>query len=448
MKKGIFFRISVFCIIFCLFFSCISGVSSSALTFNIDFDTTSKAIYLVNLDTGIVAYEQNAQEKRSPASTTKIMTYIVATEMFGDVETSVVTVDEEVLELLAGTGSSLAGLEANEKLTVLQLLHCLMIPSGNDAAMILAYHLGEGNIDKFVEMMNEKAEELGCENTHFSNPHGLYAIDHYTTVEDMYKIAKYALQAPHFTEICGMTTSYILGEDRPLITTNSLLDPARGGDYYYQYCRGIKTGWCGDESGYCLVSYAIKNGYTYLCVAFGAPSSDKDGNEIEENGAMIDSKNLYEWAFNTLELKSVIDEQKPICEVNINNAWNKDTILLVPENGYTTLLPSNVESSSIDIKTSVPDSVDTPIRAGDVIGTATISYANQELTTVNLIATESVERSSVLYYLQVGKNVLGSKWFVLSITIVAVLFFIYVIMVIVYNSKKQKQRTVKKYRNL
>ena len=448
MLKKLISRISVFCIIFCVIFSYISGVYATALTFNIDFDTTTRALYLVNLDKDILVYEKNAQERRAPASTTKIMTYIVAAEMFGDVETSVVKVEGKVLSLLDGTGSSLAGLRDGEKVTVLQLLHCLMIQSGNDAALILAYHLGEGNINKFVEMMNEKAIELGCKNTHFSNPHGLYADDHYTTAEDMYLIARYALQMPHFTEICGMTTSYILGEDRPLITTNKLIDPARGEDYYYEYCRGIKTGWSGDESGYCLVSYAIKNGYTYLCVAFGAPSSDKNGNEIEENGAMRDTKALYEWAFSSLELKSVIDEQKPICEVAVNNAWNKDTVLLVPETGYTTLLPVNVESSSIDIKTHVPESVDTPIRAGDVIGTATISYANQELTTVNLIATESVERSAVLYYLQAGKNILTSKWFVFSITAVAILFVVYVIMMIVYNSKKQKQRSVKKYRKL
>lgn len=446
MPKGSIFRISVFCIIFCMIFSCISGVYASALTYNIDFDTSTEALYLVNLDTGVVAYEKNAQQKRAPASTTKIMTYIVSVEMFGDVESSVVDVSGEVLEILDGTGSSLAGLEDGEKVTVLQLLHCLMIQSGNDAAIILAYHLGEGNIAKFVEMMNEKAQQLGCENTHFANPHGLHEIDHYTTAEDMFKMASYALELPHFTEICGMTTSYILGDDRPLITTNKMLDAARGGDYYYPYCRGIKTGWSGDESGYCLVSYAIKNGYTYLCVAFGGPSVDKDGNEIEENAAMIDSKKLYEWAFDSLELKSVIDEQKPVCEVAVNNAWNKDTVLLVPENGYTTLLPANVESSSIDIKTNVPESVDTPIRAGDVIGTATISYANQELTTVNLIATESVERSAILYYLQVGKNILTSKWFVFSVTAVAVLFVAYIIMMIAYNSKKAKQRAVKNYR--
>ena len=104
-----------------------------------------------------------------------------------------------------GTGSSLAGVLEGEELTAMQLLNCMMIPSGNDAALVLADYIGGGDSQKFVDMMNEKAKELGCTNTHFMNPHGLHDEQHYTTAQDLYLITKYAMTLPYFMEICSKT---------------------------------------------------------------------------------------------------------------------------------------------------------------------------------------------------------------------------------------------------
>ena len=187
-----------------LIFSCFSQAVSAAV-FETNVSTQCKAIYMVNLDTGIVVYEKNAQEKMYPASTTKIMTYIVAVEHVADVKNTKVVVEQDVLNELLGTGSSLSGLEyfAGQAVTVYDLLNCLMIKSGNDAAMLLADFIGEGSIQKFVDMMNAKASELGCKNTHFMNPHGLHDTDHYTTAEDLAVIMQYAQTLPDFNEICS-----------------------------------------------------------------------------------------------------------------------------------------------------------------------------------------------------------------------------------------------------
>ena len=208
----------------------ISPLSASAAEFEIDFEPISKSLYLENLDTDTVVYTKAADEKRYPASTTKIMTYIITAEHVSDIQHTNVTIKSSTLHMLDGTGSSMAGLKAKETLSVYQLLHCLMIPSGNDAALVLADFIGEGDINKFVDMMNEKAKELGCENTHFANPHGLHDEKHYTTARDMAKIAKYAMKLPYFMEICNTATSDCIGEDRYLVTTNSMIDPVRGGN--------------------------------------------------------------------------------------------------------------------------------------------------------------------------------------------------------------------------
>lgn len=422
-------------------------LSASAAVFNTDIETKSKAVYMLNLDTDTVVYEKNSTEKMYPASTTKIMTYIVTVENVSDLKGTKVIIDDKILSELDGTGSSVSGLEyfVGESVTVYDLLNCLMIKSGNDAAMLLANYVGDGSIQAFVDMMNAKAEELGCRNTHFMNPHGLHDAQHYTTAEDLAIITRYAQTLPEFNEISNSVSAYISvdkEQEYPLITTNYMIDETRGGDYYYKYAKGVKTGTT-DEAGYCLVSTAAYGGYTYMCITLGAPSVDKDGKEIEDNGAMLDSKELYQWAFNNLELKSVIDEETPVCEIPVELAWNQDTVLLVPQGGYSTILPKDIENSSIDIATDIPDSITAPVIEGNVIGKATISYANHELTTVNLIAGETVERSKMLYFLDSAQKILKSQWMILSIVVVAVLFIFYIIITIIYNSKKKKNKKMK-----
>lgn len=423
----------------------LTGIRAKAAEFEIDFETHCTALYLENIDTETVVYQKNANERRYPASTTKIMTYIITCEHVKDIKKTDVKIKNSVLHMLDGTGSSIAGLEGGETLTVYQLLNCLMIPSGNDAALVLADYVGGGDINKFVEMMNAKAQELGCENTHFVNPHGLNDPNHYTTVSDMAKITKYAMTMPEFTSITDTTTSDIIGDDRYLVTTNSMIDPVRGGDLYYPYAKGIKTGSTGNDSGYCLVSTAEKGGYTYLCVAYGAPYEDENG-ENYENGAMLDSISLYEWAFDNLSIKTIIDKNELVKEIGLDFAWNKDTIQLSPANSYSTILPDDVNPKSLERIYNLPERIDAPVKEGDIIGTVTLRYRDQELCTVNLISTENIDRSELLTAIDGVKNVVSSKWFILAVGITAFLIMIYIIVVLVYKRKKRSQRPVKKYR--
>lgn len=439
-----------------LFSTCIlfSSVTADAAGFNIGFDPKSEAVELVNLDTGTVVYEKNPNEKREPASTTKIMTFIVVSEHIKDLEGTKITVTKAVVDKLLGTGSSLSGIKQNDVLTALQLLNCMLVPSGNDAALVLADSIGNGDVDAFVEMMNQKAAELGCTGTHFSNPHGLHDPDHYTTAHDMALMTKYAMSLPYFTQITSQT-SYLYkpiggpdaGKQRRLGTTNYLINPnALDGKYYYQYAKGIKTGHT-DESGYCLVSSATAEGYTYLCVALGAPSIDSKKKEITTRGEMLDTRDLFRWAFKNLQLKPIVKVQDPVGEVKLNFAWNKDKLLLVAQKDYSAMLPNNVSPSSVIITKKIPESVSAPIKKGQVLGTATLSYANQDLTTINLVAAESVERSEVLHTADTFKSIFSSVWFIVIVAVIVLLLIIYIVLALIYNRKKKNLRKVKKYKN-
>lgn len=445
MKKKLFSLITIILTVCML----LPSLSVGAATYKIDFETTAKALELINLDTGTIVYQKNADQKMYPASTTKIMTYIITVEKVKDLN-SQVTVSKDVVDQLLGTGSSLSGIKEGETLTVLQLLNCMMVPSGNDAALVLADYVGGGDVSQFVDMMNAKAKALGCKNTHFANPHGLQDENHYTTADDLSKIARYAMTLPHFAEITSQLYYTIPATNkspkaRTINTTNGLLDP--NSKYFYQYAKGIKTGST-DEAGYCLVSDATKGSSSYLCISLGAPEVDAKGNTVSPNGSFVDTKKLYQWAFSNLKLKTVINNTDKIGEVKLQYAWNKDTLSLTAEKSYSTILPNDVDASSVLVTKHLPKSVSAPIKKGQPIGTATLSYAGQELTTINLVAAESVERSELLHSVDAAKSVFTSTWFLVIVALIVILLIIYIILAIVYNRRKRNLRRVKKYRRM
>lgn len=390
MKRKFIRVLSVLCTLVVL--ACVFAPTAGAASFTNSVATKSESILLVNTDTGQTVYEKEADTKRYPASTTKIMTYIVVIENVDDIENTRVTIKKDVLDKLNGTGSSVANLEAHigKTMSVKDLLYSMMVPSGNDAAMTLADYVGGGSIDKFVDMMNDKAKELGLKNTHFKNPDGLHDEDHYTTARDMYTMASYALKLPYFEEITNTTEYYCEGDDEPLTTTNYLIDQWRGGDYYYMYAKGIKTGTT-DQAGRCLVTSASADGYSYLLVLLKAPY--KEGVE-EEYYTFTDAADLFRWALTSLELNTVASTKTPICEQKVKLSWGKDSVLLVPEKNFSAIVPSDYEEKWITIETNVPDEVDAPLDTNTVVGTATIYYQDdkmtekQELATVNLVPSE------------------------------------------------------------
>lgn len=437
----------------CLLGSMAQPVAQAA-SFNVDFDTYCEALLLVNQDTGVVVYEKNADERLEPASLTKIMTYLVVCKHVEDLKNTKTTVSQDVITQLLGTGSSVSGVIAGEELTIYELLNLMMVPSGNDAALVLAEYVGGGDVQKFVDMMNEEAEALGCQDTHFMNPHGLHDDQHYTTARDMYLITQEAMKQPYFMDITNQLYYTLRAtnkseEPRTVYTTNRMLNQnADGGQYYYRYCRGIKTG-SHDEAGYCVITTAVREdlGYNYLCVAMNCPEYTESG-ETNVHGEMIDSKNLYEWAFNNLSLKSVMEAGSIVGEVGLEYAWDKDTVQVQAADSFSTILPDSVDSDSIVVTTDLPDSIEAPVEKGTVLGTATLSYAGEVLTTVDLVAAETVERSQLLYTMEQAKSVLTSQWFLITVGIIGTLLLIYIFLLILYRRKKKKLRRVRNMRRM
>ena len=205
-----------------------------------EFTADAKAAILINAETGDVLYEKNATEKAYPASTTKIMTALLVLENMQTDDT--ITLTEEDVDL--ASGSSNAGLKEGETLTVEDLLYCLMLPSANEAANAFAREIG-GSTEGFADMMNKRAKELGCVNTHFVNANGLHDENHYTCAKDLALIAQEAMKHELFATVVN-TAQHRLPDtnkqqSRIILTTNHLI-LSRYSDAYYDSAHGIKTG--------------------------------------------------------------------------------------------------------------------------------------------------------------------------------------------------------------
>ncbi|MBQ9680097.1 MAG: D-alanyl-D-alanine carboxypeptidase [Ruminococcus sp.] len=423
----------VFCILLAVAAIFVTSVSASAVDYGCDVSTVSGAIYLENLDTGAIVYEKNADGQMYPASTTKIMTYVVVADNVSDLDGTMVDIKEDVLTGL-DPESTVMGLSDHigEQYSIRELLYGMMLPSGNDAALVLADYVGNG-ISGFVDMMNSKAAELGCANTHFANPHGLHDPNHYTTAKDLAAIAKYARSLPGFMEITN-TVSYTPSRfDQPITNTNYMLSSSeQGGKYYYSYTKGIKTGYT-DEAGKCLVTTAEKDDFTYLCVALGAQYSFEE----DVNYAMLDTASLYDWAYTNLGQQVVYGSADVVKTVDVNFGKSDDKLNLIPEGELTALLPNSYDQSLITVEVECEDSFDAPIEQGQVLGTAIVHYDDMTVGTTNIVASKAVELDNMkLFFHNLG------EWFKshLILVILAAVVVIALIIILAAASSARKKR--------
>ena len=420
-------RISV--IVLSVIIICLSVFPVSAVDYKFNADTVSDEVYLENLNAGAVVYEKNSNKRSYPASTTKIMTFIITAENVSDLENTSVTIKQDIISGL-DLESTVMGLSSHigEKVSVKDLLYGLMLPSGNDAALVLADYVG-GGISGFVEKMNAKAAELGCKNTHFANPHGLYDTNRYSTAHDMALIAKHAMKIKGFMDICN-TVYYTPDGFKTLHNTNYMLDSeAEGGQYYYQYTKGIKTGYL-DEAGKCLVTSSDKNGDKYLCVCLGAAFSYAEN----VNYAMKDSAKLYDWAYKNLGVQTLYSPSNSLASVDVKYVRNVKTLEAVPEKEISAFLPNNYDKKKLKVEINCPEQVDAPVAQGDMLGTVSVKYEDLDLGVTNLVAAEDVERDiSPL-------EVFITEHMQLVIIVSAVLVLIIVLLIVLISVRRKARR--------
>ena len=435
-KSRKIFSLIIFAIILCRTFSYTLAVTLAEKTNELEKNLSSEAVLLMEASTGKVVYEKNGYEKKYPASTTKIMTAILAIEHCNLNETA--TASEFAINSVP-SGYSTANIQIGETLSVKDLLYALMLQSANESAVILAEHVS-GSQEAFANLMNEKAKELGCKNTHFINPNGIHNENHYTTAYDLALITQYAMKNQTFRDIVK-TTSFTLpattsypSESRTYANTNNLIiydARNRPDNYYYKYATGVKTGYTSAAKN-CLVASAEKNGIEYISVVLGASITYESTGSVSHR--YVDTISLFDYAFDNFSFRKLKSANNLIKTIKIENGKKDENSLdLLIASDVNSLVSLDNKSNQIDPEITLKEGLSAPIAKGDIVGT--ISYKVEGINyTTDLIAGNDVE--------EYKQNKIGLYILIFLILIIAILTAVRY-----YNLKKRSLKSRNKYIN-
>jgi len=347
----------------------------------------AEAAILIDYDTGQILYQKNINKKLFPASTTKMMTAILALE-HGNLSDYVI-IDQEVVDLTYG---SHIALEVGEVLTLEQLLNGMLIASANDCALAIAKHIG-GSVDAFVKMMNDKAKELGAVDTNFVNPNGLHEDEHVSTAHDLALIGQYAMQFDEFRNIITKVTyeippTNIKNEARYLKTTNKLLFSTEKVEINgqpvpikYQYALGVKTGYTSKAKN-CLVSYAEKEGQKLLAVVLKA-----NGNEVYKN-----TIELLNFGFDNFDNIVIGYKDQFIDNIPIEGGNIPYVAGIIDSNIAFPLSKYNVEN--IERKIVLNEDLHAPISVGQILGEVHYLINGEYLGKANIVASTDISANT------------------------------------------------------
>ena len=408
-----------------------------------DYKGKVKAAIVYDLTSDTLVFAQDIDEQLYPASLTKVMTALLTIEMESDLDQKV-TVTAECLKGMEPGGSNVA-LKVGEEMSVRDLLYCLMVKSGNDAASTLAVH-NSGSIEAFVEVMNRRAQELGCNGTNFANPHGLHDDAHYTTARDMAKILKEAMKYPFFEEIFT-TKEYTvpatnLSEARELKTTNFLI---RSNGYPVVTDSRVLGGKTGNTSkaGRCLCTLAEKDGMRLLTVVLGAKATyGSDGYSFQRYGNFEETSNLLDFAYENYTTMQVLTPSQVAGQFAVaggeHNAFGAIT-----EN-MAAAVPAGSDISAIRYEYTLTESLSAPVEKDQEIGVVRVWYGNTCLAqqTLRSASAVAVEKKSAKDNTQTDDDSEGLWNGILTIAlgVVAVLFVLVLLLRARAAAKRRRRR--------
>jgi D-alanyl-D-alanine carboxypeptidase (penicillin-binding protein 5/6) len=417
MKKlKIIFFIFIFLMQFIIFISPSYADSDNLKTY-------CPSCILIEANTGKILYEKNSNDVRFPASTTKIMTAILTVENCN--LDDVATVSHNAVYSIPYDYTH-ASLKEGEELTIEQLLYALMIPSANDAAIVLAEHIS-GSVEEFAKLMNKRAEELGCKNTHFVNPNGIHSKDHTSTSYDLALMGKFAMQNSIIRKIVSTTqftlpaTNKYSKTDRIFNNSNDLLNTYSR--YYYEGTTGVKTGYTG-EAGNCIIASAKKNDFEVILVVLGGESTNTGLSQ-----RYLDCKTLFDYAFNNYSLKTLNEKNAVLKQITVRGATEETQNLNVLIKDKIEIFSENsADLSSLEPEITLDENLMAPISANSAIGKITYNYDGQTYSS-DLIA---------------ETQVLSSDFLPLLFRILLIFVVLYLLFLLLKNPKNKSKKTYKK----
>lgn len=320
----------------------------------LELASNAKSGIIMEPTTNKVIFEKNSHERLEPASMTKMMTLLLT---FEALDNGKISLDDmvHISKVAAAMGGSQMFLEENSNIRLEEIIKGVSIASANDGAVALAEYIG-GSVENFVNMMNQKIADLGLTDTHFTNPHGLHADNHYSSAYDMAIIAANLISHEKILEYTSIYEDYFNKPDGSrtwLVNTNKLTR-------YYEGVDGLKTGYT-KEAGYCLTATAKKNNIRYITVLMGEPTSDLRSSE---------TTSMLNYAFNSFKLNTIISKSQELGTVYIDKSKEK-TVKIVTKKDITELISKEKESPNYTYNLKI-DKLKAPLQKGTKVGTVEI----------------------------------------------------------------------------
>lgn len=389
MKKILYgFLICCFCLFYLLSFSATfvgaKVIDNSFLCDKSEYNCTCKSICVIEQNSKRVMLSKNKNESLPMASTTKIMTCLVALENCNKIDEKFVMDNRAV-----GIEGTSIYIKKDEVLSMRDLLYGLMLASGNDCAVAIAYKIGNGELNKFVDMMNEKANSLELKNTHFDNPHGLDSDTHYTSSYDLAVITAEAMKNETFREIVGSKNRKICSSfenyDRFVRNKHKLLGVMDG-------CEGVKTGFT-DNARRCVVTSVKRGNLRLICVVLNC------------NDMFEESQKALELCFENFNYSQILEPYKIIGEIAVNNGV-KENVKLYSQKQFSYPILED-EKDNFDIKYDYEKTINAPTKKDDILGTVKIYFNGECVFDENIYVLEDIEQKDVLDKVQ---DIIG-EWY-------------------------------------
>jgi len=434
MKKKI---VSILLILILVFSSCISVFAEEEIPLKL----YSTAALVCDMTTGEMLYGKNADEIRYPASTTKMLTGILAIENLNMDATVVVDKDA------AGIGGNTLNVKNGEKFIAKDLIYGTLVISANDGAVALAKAVS-GSVEEFCKLMNKKAEEIGCTNTHFVNPNGLHDDDHYTTARDLAKIAMYCMQNEVFRDIVSRVSYTVpktnLSDERVVQNTNWLLYDEQDDHMVfagnekryckYEGCIGIKTGQT-LKAGCCLVAAAKKGETTILTVCL------QSNNPFER---FADAIELLDLGFSSFKTVSPMAGGQELGSVKVKKGSVKTVTVVAKEDIFATLKASEA-NDVIKTEVTLDEKVKAPVEKGQKLGTVTVFKAGEVIKTYDAVAKEDVPEGGFLSNFGIDDATAAKIGKVINIILLVILFLIMALAIyVIYERQRINKKKARK----